>query len=56
MMMQVCLIYLWVLDDHMEPAKFRIFIMYFIFKVLYQITFSFLRFYSIFVFIMKDEL
>ncbi|CAL0323637.1 unnamed protein product [Lupinus luteus] len=41
MMMQVCLIHLWVQVNHPEPAIFRIFFMYFVFKVLYETTLVF---------------
>ncbi|KAE9597777.1 hypothetical protein Lalb_Chr16g0390201 [Lupinus albus] len=56
MMMQVCLIHLWVQEDHMELATFRIYVMYFLFKVSYETAFNILRFYGVFGFIMKYEL
>ncbi|CAL0315029.1 unnamed protein product [Lupinus luteus] len=54
MMMQVCLIHLWVQEDHPEPATFMIFSMYFVFKVSYETTSVFLRFYDVFGFMMND--
>ncbi|CAL0330396.1 unnamed protein product [Lupinus luteus] len=56
MIIQVCMIHLWVQEDYLELTNFRIFVMYFVFKLSYETTFSFLRFYGVFEFIMNDEL